>query len=167
MEQAYAEASCKRKKTVMITALKIVLVVIVVLIMLSTILLAWFAIIGVVAAGALIWYWPRFDVMWEYVYCDGQLDFDQILGGEKRKTVLRIEIEDADVIAPIGSERLDGYRHIPVKNYTSLEKDANVYGVAVRIGKNDEKTLIMFEPSEKMIDLMHSKCPRTVEKAVS
>ena len=119
---------------------------------------------GVAAGVALIWYWPRFKVEWEYVYCDGQLDFDMIQGGEKRKHILRIEIEDADVIAPWDSPKMDGYRHLPVKDYSSLRQDANVYALATRMEGQEEKIVIKFEPTERMIDMMHTKCPNIVEK---
>ena len=102
--------------------------------------------------------------MIEYVYCDGQLDFDQIYGGEKRKNALRIEIEDADVIAPIGSSRLDGYRHLGKKDFSSKEADARLYGIATKLEGSNDKTVIIFEPSDKMLDMMAAKCPQTVEK---
>ncbi|MEE3467153.1 MAG: hypothetical protein VZQ83_01810 [Eubacterium sp.] len=164
MEQAYCEWSVKKRKTVMTTVLKIVSILIVVGLVLSTMLFTWFAILGVAAAGFLIWYWPRFDVMLEYVYCDGQLDFDQIFGGEKRKTALRIEIEDADVVAVKDSPRLDGYRHLPVKDFSSGDPDKKVYAIATKLSDGDAKTVILFEPSDKMLDMMYAKCPRTVEK---
>jgi hypothetical protein len=119
--------------------------------------------VGVAAIFALIWYWPRFRVEWEYVFCDGQLDFDMIQGGEKRKNILRIEIEEADVIAPIKSDRLDGYRHLHVRDYSSMKEDANVYGIATRLPERDEKVLILFEPTGRMVDLMFKKCPQKVE----
>ena len=165
MEQTYCEWSVKRRKTVMTTVIKILAIMAVVALILSTLLFAWFAILGVIAAGALIWYWPRFDVMLEYIYCDGQLDFDQIFGGEKRKNALRIEIEDADVIAPMTSSRMDGYRHLPVKDFSSREPEAKLYGIATKLsGEGDAKTVLVFEPSEKMLEMMHAKCPRIVEK---
>ena len=164
MESAYCEWSVKRKKTVMTTMLKILLIVFVVICIASTLILAWLAILGVAAAGFAIWYWPRFDVMIEYIYCDGQLDFDRIFGGEKRKNALRIEIEDADVIAPIDSSRLDGYRHLSTKDFSSGMPDAKIYGIVAKTGKSEEKTVILFEPNEKMLDMMALKCPRTVEK---
>ncbi len=102
--------------------------------------------------------------MWEYVYVDGQIDFDEIFGGEKRKTVLRIEIEEADAVAPVDSEKLAGYRHLPVKNFTSLEEGARVYGIATKLSGKEEKVLILFEPSDKMLDMMSEKSPRTVTK---
>ena len=164
MEQAYCEWSVKKRKTVMTTVLKIISILVVIALVLSTMLFTWFAILGVAAAGFLIWYWPRFDVMLEYVYCDGQLDFDQIFGGEKRKTALRIEIEDADVIAVKDSPRMDGYRHLPVKDFSSGEPDAKVYAIATKLPESEAKMVILFEPSEKMLDMMYAKCPRTVEK---
>ncbi len=164
MEQAYCEWSVKRQKTAATLILKILMVIAVVALILLTLVMTWFAVLGVVAAGFLIWYWPRFDVMIEYIYCDGQLDFDQIFGGEKRKNALRIEIEDADMIAPIDSARLDGYRHLSVKDFSSKAEGAKLYGIATRMPERDDKYMIIFEPSEKMLDMMRAKCPRTVEK---
>ena len=165
MEQAYCEWSVKRRKTVATLILKILMVIAVVALILLTLVMTWFAVLGVLAAGFLIWYWPRFDVMTEYIYCDVQLDFDQIYGGEKRKNALRIEIEDADVIAPMDSSRMDGYRHLSVKDFSSREPEAKLYGIATKMpGGSDANYVIVFEPSEKMLDMMRAKCPRTVEK---
>ena len=105
MEQSYAEANAKKKTTGSVIALKIILIILVILVFLASILISistkinLLVLIGVAAIFGLIWYWPRFRVEWEYVFCDGQLDFDMIQGGERRKNILRIEIEDADVKA--------------------------------------------------------------------
>ena len=129
MEQSYAEANAKKKTTPATIALKIVLILIVITIFMASFLSKFIMLLGVAAAVALIWYWPRFQVEWEYVYCDGQLDFDMIQGGEKRKNILRIEIEEADAVVPLTSSRMDGYRHLPVKDFTSLRDDARVYAI--------------------------------------
>lgn len=165
MEQSYAEANAKKKTTPATITLKIILIIIIILIFMMSFLSRFLMLIGVAAAVALIWYWPRFNVEWEYVYCDGQLDFDMIQGGEKRKNILRIEIEDADVVAPWNSSKLDGYRHLSVKDFSSLRADANVYAVATRLPEKEEKVVIKFEPSERMLEMMHTKCPNIVEKS--
>lgn len=164
MEQSYAEATAKKKTTAATVALKIILILIVIIIFMASFLSRFIMLAGVAAAVALIWYWPRFKVEWEYVYCDGQLDFDMIQGGEKRKHILRIEIENADVIAPWDSPRMDGYRHLSVKDFSSLRQDVDVYAVATRMEGRDEKVVIKFEPTERMMDMMHTKCPNIVEK---
>ncbi len=165
MEQSYAEANAKKKVTGAVIALKAILIVLVILIFLATLLsgIRLLVLIGVAAVFALIWYWPRFKVEWEYVFCDGQLDFDMIQGGERRKNILRIEIEDADVIAPMDSTRLDGYRHLDVRDYSSMKEDAKRYGIAIRLPEKEDKVLILFEPTSRMIELMHKKCPEIVE----
>ena len=165
MEQSYAEANAKKKMTGAVIVLKTILIVLVILIFVATILsrIRLLVLLGVAAVFGLIWYWPRFKVEWEYVFCDGQLDFDMIQGGERRKNILRIEIEDADVIAPVDSHRLDGYRHLDVRDYSSMKENAKVYGIATRLPEKEDKVLILFEPTSRMIDLMHKKCPDIVE----
>lgn len=166
MEQSYAEANAKKRTTPGVVALKTILIILVVLIFFAALLSGYrlLVLVGAAAIVALIWYWPRFRVEWEYVYCDGQLDFDMIQGGEKRKNVLRIEIEEADVVAPLSSERLEGYRHLEVRDYSSLRPEAKIYGIVTRIKGRDEKLLIKFEPTERMVEMMHTKCPNIVEK---
>lgn len=164
MEQSYAEANVKKKTTAATVALKTILILIVIIIFMASFLSRFVMLAGVAAAVALIWYWPRFKVEWEYVYCDGQLDFDMIQGGEKRKHILRIEIEEADVIAPWDSPRLDGYKHLSAKDFSSLRPEANVYAVVTRMEGQEEKTVIKFEPTERMLDMMITKCPNIVVK---
>lgn len=165
MEQSYTEATAKRKTSAGVIILKILLVTIVVLLVFASLFQRLLLLVAVAAGAALIWYWPRFKVTWEYIYCDGQLDFDMIQGGEKRKNILRIEIENADAIAPLTSERLAGYRHLEQRDYSSQNGGPGVYGIATRLpDKGEEKVLLLFEPSEKMVDMMHSKCPNIVEK---
>lgn len=169
MEQSYAEANAKRKNAGGTIALKVVLILLVILVFLASILAAMqfgfnlIILVGVAAIFALIWYWPRFRVEWEYVFCDGQLDFDMIQGGEKRKNILRIEIEEADVVAPLNSNRLDGYRHLSVKDYSSMREDANIYAIATRLPEKEDKVVIYFEPTTRMVEMMHKKCPDIVE----
>ena len=168
MEQSYAEANAKKKTTGSVIALKIILIILVILVFLASILISistkinLLVLIGVAAIFGLIWYWPRFRVEWEYVFCDGQLDFDMIQGGERRKNILRIEIEDEDAIAPIQSTKLDGYRHLEVRDYSSMNEKANVYGIATRLPEKDEKVMILFEPTSRMVELMQKKCPEIV-----
>ena len=95
MEQSYAEANAKKKVTAAGVALKMTLILLVILVFTASVLGAMqtgihiIVFIGVAAIFALIWYWPRFRIEWEYVFCDGQLDFDMIQGGERRKNILR------------------------------------------------------------------------------
>lgn len=166
MESLYAEASVKQKTTARVTMLKMVLVIGVILLLAVGFLSGIrFLVLPAVAGGILlVWYWPRFKIEWEYVFCDGQLDFDRIQGGEKRKTILRIELEDADVIAPMDSHRMDGYRHLPVRDFSSLQPDSKPYGIVVKAEGREEKVVLVFEPSEYMLDRICFKYPSKTER---
>ena len=118
--------------------------------------------LGLILMGLGYYLLPRLNVEWEYVFCDGQLDFDRISGGAKRKTMLRVDFEHLVVMAPKNSHSLDGYRHngVAVKDFSSLEAGKNVYGMVITGGEQNQ--LIFFEPSEKMLAVMKQKAPRKI-----
>ncbi len=165
MDQLYAEAGVKQKTTARVNLLKAVLVLGVIVLLLISFLSGKGILIMLSGAAVvvLVWYWPRFHIEWEYVFCDGQLDFDQIQGGEKRKTILRIELEEADVIAPYESHRMDGYRHLKVRDFSSLAKDAKPYAIVIKEKGREEKGVILFEPNNKMLDMIQTKFPKKTE----
>lgn len=121
------------------------------------------AFLGVAVLVALYFLLPSFNVDWEYIFCDGQIDFDRISGGEKRKTMLKIDMDDIDIMAPAKSHELDSYNNqqgITVKDFTSKLPDTRVY--CIYMNKNGQKLKIMFEPSDTMIDYARQKAPRKV-----
>lgn len=143
-----------------VKAIRVLAVIAVTLLTLTSIFLIRQPLLLLVAAIAifvLVWYWPRFNVEYEYVYVDGQLDFDMILGGEKRKTALRIELDDADVIAPLNSEKMAGYQHLRQKNFTSLEEGIEPYAIATKLPDKEDKVVLLFEPNRKMIQMIWNK----------
>lgn len=164
MEGLYVEASVKKKMTLKDNVIRFGLYGA----MIAFFVLGFFTfkmlyiILGLILFGLVYYLAPRLSVEYEYVFCDGQLDFDRISGGAKRKTMQRVDFEHMVVLAPKNSHALDGYRHngVVVKDYTSLNADAKVYGMAVTGGENT--TLIYFEPSEKMLAAMKQKAPRKI-----
>ncbi len=165
MEQLYAETSVKQKTTARVAFLKVILIIAVVALVAVGFLSgkSLLTLLSVAAVVALVWYWPRFNVEWEYVFCDGQIDFDQILGGEKRKTILRIELDDADAIAPYESHKMDGYRHLPVRDFSSLQPEAKPYAIATKMEGKEQKVVILFEPNQKMVGMIQNKFPNKTE----
>lgn len=108
-----------------------------------------------------IYLFPRFNIDWEYVFVDGQLDFDQILGGNARKNKDRIDFEKTEMVAPTGSYHLDNFKHVDMKtlDYSSLEGN-NTYTIICH--KDEQMVRILFEPDENMVSLMKQKSPRKV-----
>lgn len=164
MEQTYVETNVKKRVTASVVILKVVLIIAVLLLFWLTVWVRLLMILALGGAVFLFWYWPRFHEEWEYIYCDGQLDFDLIQGGERRKHKQRIELEHADVVAPIDSSKLEGYRHLTKLDYSSLQPDADLYGIVTKVADQGDKVMILFEPDDRLIQAMYAKRPSIVER---
>ena len=164
MNGLYAEARAKKKTTAKDTAIKFGLIAGMVAFLGLGFLTAQMLlmVIGLVFLGLAYYFMPRLETEYEYVFCDGQVDFDKISGGASRKTVLRVDFEKLVVIAPKNSHALDGYRHngVEVKDFSSREENAKIYGMVISGG--DKNIMIYFEPTEKMLTAMKQKAPRKI-----
>ena len=162
MNQLYAEAGVKRKDDVKSMGLRALLIAGVILGVLLILLGGYFGIAGIVLVVVLIWLYPRLNVEYEYVFVDGQIDFDKITGKSKRKTMLRIDMEQVEIVAPQSSHALDGYTYVQLvnKDFSSNDKNSKPYIIIATV--EDKKYQISFEPSEKMLAMMKQKSPRKI-----
>ena len=164
MEGNYCEARAKKRKTAGDAAIKVLVVTGGVLSVVAALLFGQSLLLILAAGLGILAYFlfPRFNVEYEYVFCDGQLDFDKIMNGDRRKHLARVDMDAVVVVAPIKSHALDGYNHDGVKrvDYSSLEPNANIWGLVTTAG--EQHTVYMFEPSEDMIRRMKQKAPRKV-----
>lgn len=164
MEELYAEAGCKPKVVGKYLAMKVGAIAGIVLCTVSALIVPSMIIrlIMVAVAVGLILFFPRLNIEYEYIFCDGQVDFDKIMGGEKRKTVLRIDFDTVEVVAPVNSDAVRNQQNVKVRDFSSKDPDKRVYAI---IGKvKEENTKILFEPTSKMLDVMWSKSPRKVQR---
>lgn len=162
MNELYAEAVVKRKDTMTTIGLRALMIIGVIVGLFLLLTGSAFSLIGPVIIVVVVFFYPRLNVEYEYVFVDGQLDFDKISGKSKRKTMLRIDFEQVEIMAPINSSVLNNYNHVQLetKDFSSLNKDSKPY---VIIANADGKKLkIIFEPNEKMLAMIKQKSPRKV-----
>lgn len=160
MNQLYAEAGVKRKESAKTMALRSLMVISIVIGVLLMLIGSYVGIAGIVLVAVIIFLFPKLNVEYEYIFVDGQFDFDRITGKAKRKTMLRIDMEQVEIIAPEGSHALDSYSSAQCvnKDYSSGDKTVKPY---VIIGSVDgKKHKITFEPNEKMLSMIKQKSPR-------
>lgn len=162
MNQMYAEAGVKRQDTVSTIALRILVFIGMIVGLLLALAGSYFSIIGVAVIVVLFYLYPRLNVEYEYVFVDGQLDFDRITGKAKRKTMLRIDMEQVDIIAPANSHSLDNYQNIQFENKDFSSRGKNSSPYIIIVNNNNKKLRIIFEPNEKMLTVMKQKSPRKV-----
>ena len=162
MNESYAEAGCKRKATMGTYLIKTGLILLAIILFLFTFQSQILLFIGAFVILAIFYMFPRFNIEYEYVFCDGQLDFDRISGGQKRKTMKRIDLEQVEICAPSTSHALDGYTYTDVKviDFSSKQKDVKTYTLVVRDKGAVNK--IVFEPSQEMLKCMRYKAPRKI-----
>ena len=162
MSQLYAEAGVKRKDTMSTMALRFLLIAGIVVGALLLFLGGIFGIVGVILIVGLVYLYPKLNVDYEYVFVDGQLDFDKITGKAKRKTILRLDMEQMEIIAPENSHALDGYTHVQYekKDFTSRSKEGKNYIIIA--SQAEKRYRIAFEPTEKMLTMMKQKSPRKI-----
>lgn len=162
MEQLYAEAGCKPKRTATDFAMVAVQVVAAVicagLILFSGQLIL--QIVGAAGIVALIFLFPSMNYEYEYVFCDGQIDFDKITGGNKRKTILRIDMENMEICAPVKASEVSSFQNMKTKDFSSKQENGKTY--AAIVSADNEKIRVLFDPSEKMLDMMRMKSPRKI-----
>lgn len=163
MNLLYAEAGVKRKDTMLTMGLKALMIIGVLVGIFFMFIGQLFSIIGLAIIVAVFFLYPKLDIEYEYVYVDGQIDFDRITGKSRRKTMLRVDFEQVEIMAPSNSHSLDSYKNIQMeeKNFTSMDKDNKHYTIVANI--DNKKIKILFEPSEKMLDMIKQKSPRKIE----
>lgn len=162
MNQLYAEAGAKKKEGLNTMLLKALMVVAVAVGVFFITLSGVFIIVGAVLIGAVVYFFPRLSLEYEYVFVDGQIDFDRIVAKSKRKTILRVDMEQMEIVAPLGSHALDSYAQVilETKDFSSGDKSKKPFVIIA--STQNKKCRILFEPSEKMLTMMKQKSPRKI-----
>lgn len=166
MEELYSETYLRAKPLLKRQVIRVLLMV----------LAAFFIVVGIlftmilgtpivffimaILAGIVLFLMPTNKIAYEYIFVDGQIDFDRILNGSKRKTMKRVDMEKIEIVAPESSHKLDSYGQLSVIDYSSgMTNDK--HWIAMAIGeKGTEK--IRFTPDEKMIHMMKMKSPSKI-----
>lgn len=162
MNESYEEVVVKRKETASTMLIRVLLILAAVISFFLTFQNTILLFISAIFIVGVFYIFPRLSLEYEYVYCDGQLDFDKIMGKSSRKNAIKIDFEQVVVMAPQNSHALDGYAHLQskVKDFTSRNKDIKHYVIVVKEG--DKTSKILFEPNQKMVDIIRAKYPRKV-----
>jgi hypothetical protein len=157
MNQNYAEAGVKRKDTTGSIALRLLLILGIVNGVLITLLGGIISVLGIAMILFIIYFFPRLNVEYEYIFVDGQMDFDRISGKTKRKTLLRIDFDQVEIVAPKNSHALDAYANIQSEKKDFSSRDKNREPYVIILSREGKKLEILFEPNEKMIATMKQK----------
>ncbi len=155
MNDALYEQLVTRKSKPADLIIRIVLIVFLVAVLcVGMLFLGFLAVPITVLLAFLVYYFifSRLNVEYEYVLLNHDLEIDAIYNKEKRKKQITIDIQQAEIIAPQNSHRLDSIHAEKTKDFSSGTDSSSVYAIVIPVDQS--VTRILIEPDEKMLDHM-------------
>lgn len=109
---------------------------------------------------------PRFEVEYEYLYCNKTINIDVIYGQNSRKNVGEYELEKMEILAPENSHKLDEYknRNLETKEYYSgipYEQGQERESIPYVMIYNGKEKIILDLPHD-FVKMVHNNAPRKV-----
>ena len=108
-----------------------------------------------------VWYlWKRWSsVEFEYIYYNGEIDIDRIMGREARKRVFSASAKEMEVLAPTGSDQLRPFQNLKVYDCSSNTGN-KTYELVAKV--KDQNVRVIFEPNDEILQGMRYYAPRKV-----
>ena len=98
----------------------------------------------------------------EYTFTNGDLDFAQVYNNQKRKTLGTMRVKNVEAFGPVDSEhfrKLINMQGLTRRNWF-LNREAKLYYFYYQ--KENAKNVIVFEPSDELVDMVRKYLPRGV-----
>ncbi len=104
----------------------------------------------------------RIKTEYEYTFTNGDLDFAQVFNNQKRKSLGTMRVKNVETFGPVNSEQFNKLINMPgVKRRNwFLNRDSELYFFYYQ--KENEKNMIIFEPSEELVEYIRKYLPRGV-----
>lgn len=163
MNDDFIEYMVKKKFGAKEKAIRIILLIIMIA------LIATFPFLGIISfiAAAIEMFitikfiFPLTDIEYEYLYCDKNITVDKIMGQNSRKTVGEYKMEQVQVVAPVGSHRLDEYERIVTKTvelWSQMDSEEHKpYAIIIQ-----GNTKVILDLPERFVKMMWNDAPRKV-----
>lgn len=99
---------------------------------------------------------------YEYTFTNGALDFAEVYNNKKRKSLGSLNVRTVDAFGKVSSGSF--HRYLSMKDVKRmnwfLNRDSELYYFF--FSKDNKKKMIVFEPSEEMVNLILQYLPRGV-----
>lgn len=163
MSDMYREILVKRETPVSKKILKGAMIAASALLIIGGVMIWPLLLAGLVLAVATVIITPRFDVEYEYLYVNGELDIDAIYSKQKRKRVGSYDMAELETLAPEKSHALDSYinnKTVKQKDFSSGDPHAKSYILVMNT--ENERQCIKVEIDEAIVNDIRRIAPRKV-----
>ncbi len=115
-------------------------------------------IFAVAILGGGVWLLGNFNIEYEYIVTNNEMDIDKIIGRRKRKRMITVDISSAEEFAPYPADH-DVAADATVHAYSGSETDA-YYLVVNHSGYGRVK--LIFNPNERIREAIMQELPNTL-----
>jgi hypothetical protein len=102
------------------------------------------------------------NIEYEYIVTNGDLDIDIIVAKRKRKRIFSANCKEFDIVSPVKNSQFD---HAVRNTKNRIDASSSVDSpdaYFITLNYKGERTLVIFEPSEKMLKNFRIYIPRKV-----
>ena len=160
MSDTYVECLVARKPSVLLSFLKIFLIMLTVVFVLFGLFSVPRLLIAIVTGIGAYFATMNADIEYEYLYLDREISVDKVMAKRKRKKAGTFSTDQMEILAPLGSHRLDSYRN---RNAKTLDYSS---GIAAQPDRRYMMvcggTNVILEPNAEMLKAIQSVAPRKV-----
>ncbi len=162
MNQDYVEWLVKRKDPAYAWPVRILMGILCAAALVMALVVVWGPILLLIAGAATFFVFQMLSVEYEYLYVDGSLSVDKILGKARRKKVLECLKEELLMIAPSDSYVLKDYETSGMKvvNCSSQKPEAKTFTMIYQ--KNGQHYKVILEPNDKLLQAIRYTTPRKI-----
>jgi len=116
-------------------------------------------------AVLLFMYKDRLRTEYEYTFTNGDLDFAQVYNNKKRKNLGTMRVKNVDAFGPVESDHFRKLISMPGAKTSNwfLNRGANLY--YFYYVKDSVRKVIVFEPSDDLVDYIKKYLPHGVYNA--
>lgn len=174
MSDVFIEHMVKRRSDGRQIAVKLLIVVAAIVALLALFVLlsyvqSLFSLMPLFIAGVVWGAWlliRRRNLEFEYIVTNGELDVDKIIARRSRKRLVNVDCRKFDILAPMAQEYRNEYESssITKKIDASSSPLSDKRWFAVFSDKDNARTLLVFEPNEKMLDVFRRLIPRKMPR---
>ncbi len=160
MNDFYTEQLVKKRTTGTFVVIKGVMIGLTIVSFLAIVMVPFGMILPVIMVAADIFIFRGQDLEFEYLYVNGDLDIDKIMGRAKRKRVFSAVIADLEMLAPSNSDEVKRIQTDKTLNFSSFVPENKTYDLIVL--QNGQKIRVIFEPNDVILNGYKMLAPRKV-----
>ena len=160
MSDFYTEQLVKKQSGAKEMAIRAGLIVLTVIAVFIVLMFPLGIILPILAVVLDVFMFRRLNVEYEYMFVNGDLDVDKIMGRAKRKRMFSMNVSEMELLAPSDAPELRQYQNAKTLDFSSGTGQAKLYTLVV--ADHGELKKVVFEPNETIIEGFFVLAPRKV-----